>query len=87
MVCLVSFTPFAYHCGPLTEVGSVIRSFEATWFTPAGIDILSRDPTGLSPEAIEDIKKRLLETEDPVLVEQVGKLFEVARDNHSTSPP
>ena len=55
-----------------------ITYFAKTLFTPAGIDIYSRDPTGLRPETVEGIKNALAKDED--LKELAGKLFEVQID-------
>ena len=55
-----------------------VTYFAKTLFTPAGIDIYSRDPSGLKPETIEAIKSAL--TQHAALKDLAGKLFEVQSD-------
>ncbi|KAI9711001.1 MAG: hypothetical protein M1820_002439 [Bogoriella megaspora] len=62
------------------EAQWAVTYFAKTLFTPAGIDIYSRKPSGLSETMIAEIKKGLEGFKDPNLEKLAGELFEVKRD-------
>ena len=59
----------------------MVTYFIKTVFTPSAVDIYSRDPAGLSPELVQDIKKALKRTGHPELVRLTDELYECQRDN------
>jgi len=59
----------------------VVTYFAKTLFTPAGIDIYSRDAKGLSGETVDGIKRGLAAVEDEGVRKLAGQLFEIKRDN------
>lgn len=62
----------------------VVTCFAKTLFTPAGVDLYSRDNTGLQPETMEAIKKGLAEVEDQDIRKMAGDLFEVKINDASS---
>ena len=54
--------------------------FQKTLFTPAGIDIYSKDKGGLQPKFVDAIAKALSDTEDPTLKSLATELFVVRSD-------
>lgn len=59
----------------------VVTCFAKTLFTPAGVDLYSRDNTGLHLETVVAIKKALTEVEDEDIRKMAGDLFEVKIDD------
>jgi hypothetical protein len=59
----------------------VVTCFAKTLFTPAGVDLYSRDGTGLQLETVVAIKKSLAEVEDEEIRKMAGDLFEVKIDD------
>ncbi|KAF4593627.1 hypothetical protein EYR40_008415 [Pleurotus pulmonarius] len=57
-----------------------VTYFAKTLFTPAGLDIYSRSPGGLSEELLGQIKEALRGIEDAGFQKLIDGLFEVARD-------
>ncbi|KAI9887228.1 MAG: hypothetical protein M1823_000976 [Watsoniomyces obsoletus] len=58
----------------------MVTFFEKTFFTPAGLDIYSRDARGLSEECVDRIKEVLGGLKDGEVRNLAGSLFEVAMD-------
>ena len=54
-----------------------VTYFAKTLFTPAGIDVYSRDPGGLGDEKVEQIKEALVKSEDEAVKKLADSLFEV----------
>jgi hypothetical protein len=59
----------------------VVTCFAKTLFTPAGVDLYSRDNAGLHAETVAAIKKGLSEVEDENIRKMAGDLFEVTIDD------
>ena len=59
----------------------VMTMFAKTLFTPAGIDLYSKDRTGVSSETLGDIKEGLSEIEDPDVKKMASEIFEVTIDD------
>lgn len=59
----------------------VVTCFAKTLFTPAGVDLYSRDNTGLQLETVVAIKKGLAEVEDENVRKMAADLFEVKIDD------
>lgn len=57
-----------------------VTYFAKTLFTPAGVDIYSRTPQGLSEELLGQIKEALKGIEDEGFQKLIDGLFEVPRD-------
>ena len=57
----------------------MVTYFSKTLFTPAGIDIYSRDADGISAECISDIKVQLAKMDDKGLKKLAGEIFEIPR--------
>ncbi|KAJ9645698.1 hypothetical protein H2201_007487 [Coniosporium apollinis] len=57
-----------------------VTYFAKTLFTPAGLDVYSRDPGGLETETVERIGEVLKMFGDPVLRGLAGAIFEVEGD-------
>lgn len=58
----------------------VVTYFAKTMFTPAGVDLYSRDPGGLSKETVEGIKKALVGLGHEEVGKLADELFEVKMD-------
>lgn len=58
----------------------VVTMFAKTLFTPAGIDVYSKDRSGLQLETLEGIKKALEGIEDADLKKLSPQIFEVKVD-------
>lgn len=58
----------------------VLTMFAKTLFTPAGIDVYSRDKSGLRPETLEGIKAGLSKVADGDVQRMAADLFEIRRD-------
>ena len=58
----------------------MLTYFASTLFTPAGIDIYSRDKNGLAPDILGGIKKALGNIEDASIKKLVGEVFEIRHD-------
>ena len=58
----------------------VVIMFAKTLFTPAGMDMFSKDRNGLQPGTIEDVKKALAEVDDEDVKKMSGNMFEVKID-------
>ena len=58
----------------------MVTYFAKTYFTPAGMDIYSRHPDGVSEELFLKIRQALMEIDAPHLAELAGKLYQVGRD-------
>ena len=69
------------HGGAGEEKLWMVTYFIKTVFTPAAVDIYSRDPAGLSEELVQDIKKALKRTGHPELVRLTDQLYECRREN------
>ena len=54
-----------------------VTYFAKTLFTPAGIDVYSRDEGGLGEEMVEHIKEALAKSEDDAVKKLADTLFEV----------
>lgn len=59
----------------------VVTCFAKTLFTPAGVDLYSKDNAGLQLETVVAIKKALAEVEDEDIRKMAGDLFEVKIDD------
>ena len=59
----------------------VVTEFAKTMFTPAGIDVYSRDREGLRPETLEKVKGALTRIEDEDVRKLAVELFEVKVDD------
>ena len=59
----------------------MVTEFAKTLFTPAGVDVYSKDRTGLKAETMEDIKKALSEVDDEDVKKMVGEIFEITIDD------
>lgn len=59
----------------------VVTYFARTLFTPAGIDIYSRDARGLAVETVEEIKRALAGMGDESVRNLTGELFKIERDD------
>lgn len=57
-----------------------VTYFAKTLFTPAGIDIYSREKNGLPGEVVEGIKGALGGIEDKAVKKLAGEIYEVKRD-------
>ena len=57
-----------------------VTAFAKTLFTPAGIDIYSKDRCGLTEETLGSIKLALADIDDEVVKELTGQLFAVPVD-------
>lgn len=64
----------------------MVTYFIRTVFTPAAVDIYSRDPNGLSEELVADIKRALRRTEHPELIALCDQLYECRRDGSRFAP-
>ncbi|KAI9693277.1 MAG: hypothetical protein M1822_005273 [Bathelium mastoideum] len=58
----------------------MVTYFAKTYFTPAGMDIYSRHPGGVSVKLFEQIRQALREINMPQLAELAEGLYEVTRD-------
>ncbi|KAL9074140.1 MAG: hypothetical protein Q9157_004509 [Trypethelium eluteriae] len=58
----------------------MVTYFAKTYFTPAGMDIYSRHPDGVSEKLFDEIRQALTEIDAPHLAELAGKLYQVGRD-------
>jgi hypothetical protein len=59
----------------------VVTCFAKTLFTPAGVDLYSKDNSGLQAETVVAIKKVLTEVDDEDIRKMAGDLFEVKIDD------
>jgi hypothetical protein len=59
----------------------IVTCFAKTLFTPAGVDLYSRDTAGLQAGTVAAIKKGLSEVEDEGIRKMAGDLFEVTIDD------
>ena len=59
----------------------VVTMFAKTLFTPAGIDVYSKDRAGLRPEMVEGIKRALEVIEDGDVKKMAPLLFEIKSDD------
>lgn len=59
----------------------MVTFFVKTVFTPAAIDIRCRHPDGLSDQLVADIKRALLQVDNPSVKSLAGQLCECRRDN------
>ena len=62
------------------EGGWAVIFFEKTLFTPAGIDVLARQKTGLSAELMQRIKAEMEKVDDRGFNEQADKMFAVKQE-------
>jgi hypothetical protein len=62
------------------EGGWAVIFFQKTLFTPAGIDILARQKSGLSESLIQRIRTEMKKTNDQGFNEQADKIFQVKQD-------
>nr|POF22280.1 hypothetical protein CFP56_36365 [Quercus suber] len=58
----------------------VVTIFAKTIFTPAGIDVYSRDASGLSKVTVQKIKEGLAQVEDENVKQMALQLFELTID-------
>lgn len=58
----------------------VVTYFAKTMFTPAGVDLYSRDPGGLAKETVEGIKKGLVGLGHEEVGKLANELFEIKMD-------
>jgi hypothetical protein len=59
----------------------VVTMFAKTLFTPAGIDVYSKDRIGLQPATLEGIKKALEGIEDADVKKLSPQIFEITSDD------
>ena len=59
----------------------VVTMFAKTLFTPAGIDVYSKDRGGVQAETLENIKKALAEVDDGDVKKMAGEIFEIQTDD------
>lgn len=59
----------------------VVTMFAKTLFTPAGIDVYSRDRSGVKRETLEGIKGALAEVHDESVKKLAGEIFEIKIDD------
>lgn len=57
----------------------IVTYFSKTLFTPAGIDVYSRNENGISKKCMEEIKAELLKIEDESVKKLAGEIFEIPR--------
>ena len=58
----------------------VVTMFAKTLFTPAGVDVYSKDVAGLREETVDGIKKALQQIDDEGVKQLSGELFEIKHD-------
>ena len=58
----------------------MVTYFARTYFTPAGMDIYSRHPDGVSEPLFKEIRQALIEIDEPHLAELAGKIYRVEID-------
>jgi hypothetical protein len=61
----------------------VVTIFAKTLFTPAGIDIYSKDRTGIPEALVNDIKAGLANTGDEGMKKMAAELFDVTVNDES----
>lgn len=68
--------------GEEQETGNkwVVTMFAKTLFTPAGIDVYSKDATGVKDDTLAQIKSALSNIQDDNLQKMASTLFEIPRD-------
>lgn len=59
----------------------MVTMFGKTWFTPAGIDVYSKDRAGLREETLEEIKRALAEVDDENVRKISSEIFKVKIDD------
>ena len=59
----------------------IVTEFAKTLFTPAGLDVYSKDRKGLKAETLEDIKKALEGVEDADVRKLSPEIFEITCDD------
>ena len=57
-----------------------VTYFAKTMFTPAGIDVYSREKAGLPEEIVQEVKRALGGFEDEVMKKLAAQVFEVKKD-------
>ena len=62
----------------------VVTEFAKTLFTPAGIDVYSRDCHGLREDTLQRIKEALASVDDGDVKKMAEQLFEIQVDNART---
>lgn len=62
----------------------LVTEFAKTLFTPAGIDVYSRDRGGLQTETLEGIKQALEGIEDADVRKLAPQIFEIKSDDSRT---
>ena len=62
----------------------VVTMFAKTLFTPAGIDVYSKDRAGLKPETVEGIERALEGIEDADVKKLASQVFEIKSDDTRT---
>lgn len=62
----------------------VVTMFAKTLFTPAGIDVYSKDRTGLKEATMMEIKKAMVEVDDENVRQLAEEIFEIQRDDSRT---
>lgn len=67
--------------GPEKEVPWAVTFFAKTMFTPAGVDVYSRDPRGLREGTVQAIKDALARVQSEEVKTLAGQLFEIKRDD------
>ena len=69
--------------GEESETGNkwMVITFAKTLFTPMGMDLFSKDRSGLKAGTIEDVKKALAEVDDVDVKKMAENMFEVAIDD------
>ncbi|KAK4502343.1 hypothetical protein PRZ48_005768 [Zasmidium cellare] len=72
--------------GEEQETGNkwVVTMFAKTLFTPAGIDVYSRDGKGVKDDTLAQIKSALSSIQDDDLQKMASTLFEIKRDESRT---
>ena len=68
--------------GEESETGNkwVVTMFAKTLFTPAGIDVYSKDRGGVQAETLENIKRAMAEIEDEDVKKMSSEIFEIKID-------
>lgn len=62
----------------------VVTMFAKTLFTPAGIDVYSKDGSGVKDDTLQDIKSALSSLQDESIQQMASTLFEIKRDDSRT---
>jgi len=78
MIATSRWQILGYNSGQDGQVPWALTYFEKTLFTPAGMDIYSRTPEGLSPDLVEEILAQVKSLGGDV-ASMAGSFFEIER--------